>query len=146
MRKENSSLSRFKPGVKTHVHLLLAASVWSFMGVVLMFRGVTYLKQTPHLYLFAGLACALGFLKSFIILDRAAKKSLHRIEQFTDGTCLGAVYSIKTWAVVGCMIVMGVLLRRSSLPPSFLGLLYGTIGWALFFSSRHGWATWMKSR
>ena len=146
MSKEKSSLSRFKPGVKTHTHLLVAASVWSCMGCVLMFRGVTYLKQTPYLYLLCGLACVLGLLKSFVILDRAAKKSLHRIEQFSDGTCLGAVYSKKTWALVGCMILMGVLLRRSSLPPSFLGLLYCTIGWALCFSSRHGWVTWMKSR
>lgn len=146
MSKDKSSISRFKPGVKRQTHLLLAALLWSCMGAVLMLRGVAYLKQTEYPYILAVVGCALGFLKSFTILDRVARKSLHRIEQFNDGTCLGAVYSLKTWALVVCMIGMGVLLRMSPLPLSFLALLYCTIGWSLFFSSRHGWYTWMQGR
>ncbi len=86
-----------------------------------------------------------GTLKSYFILDRSARKSIERILNFKDGTCLGAVYSIKTWLLVVFMMGMGIFLRNSSLPLSLLCFIYFTIGWALLFSSRLAWKKWMAS-
>ena len=130
-----------KPGAPQRVHILLAASLWTGIGIMLMTRGLHWLAGSGRLWL-ALPAFFLGTLKSVLVLDRAARKSLNRILRLADGTCLGAVYSIKTWILVLLMMLSGYALRQSSLSHSLLGLLYVTIGWALFFSSRHAWYTW----
>ena len=63
-----------------------------------------------------------------------------------DGTCLGAVYSAKTWLLVLCMMAGGIILRNSTLPISVLSFLYITIGSALGLSSRLAWSSWLKNR
>lgn len=136
-----AKLARFKPGVHRKTHLLLAASLWSCIGVFLVGRGTLWLLDADLLFLaFPGIV--LGFLKSHFILDKTAVKSIDRILHLQDGTCLGAVYSKKTWLLVLAMMGMGYLLRQSPLPRPLLGVLYITVGWALFWSSRNGWRAW----
>jgi hypothetical protein len=83
-----------------------------------------------------------GTLKPLFILDHSARKGVHRILELADGTCLGAVYSVKTWLLILFMMGSGMVLRHSTLPGEILGGTYVTIGWALFFSSRHAWLAW----
>ncbi|MBV5305668.1 MAG: hypothetical protein J0652_03130 [Desulfobulbaceae bacterium] len=135
------TLIKFKPGVPRQIHLLLAASLWSIIGIFLMIRGMSWLTTTERLWLTIPAVIA-GSLKSLFILDNSARKGVHRILELADGTCLGAVYSIKTWLLVLVMIGSGIVLRHSSLPKELLGGVYMTIGWALFFSSRHAWQAW----
>jgi hypothetical protein len=135
------TLTRLKPGVSQRVHLLLAASLWTGIGIMLIVRGVGWLVGSAWIWLIIP-ALALGTLKSLYILDRTAKRSLDRILRLADGTCLGAVYSFKTWMVVLLMMAAGYTLRHSTLPRSLLGTLYITIGWALLLSSRHAWFSW----
>jgi len=135
------ALTKFKPGVPRQIHLLLAASLWSIIGIFLMSRGMSWLATTEKLWLIIPAMIA-GSLKSLFILDNSAKKGAYRILALADGTCLGAVYSIKTWLLVLIMIGSGIILRHSSLPKELLGSVYMTIGWALFFSSRHAWQAW----
>jgi len=135
------ALIKLKPGVPRQVHLLLAASLWSIIGIFLMIRGMSWLATTEKLWLILPAMIA-GSLKSLFILDNSARKGVYRLLALADGTCLGAVYSIKTWLLVLIMIGSGFVLRHSSLPKELLGGLYMTIGWALFFSSRHAWQAW----
>ncbi len=137
------NLSRLKPGASRTVHLLVAASIWTAVGLMLMLRGAGWLSSVGSLWLMLP-AFALGTCKSFLVLDKSAKKGVDRIVRFHDGTCLGGVYSVKTWLLVLLMMTMGFLLRNSSLPKEFLGVFYVTIGWGLFFSSRHAWRTWQR--
>ena len=126
------------------MHLMLAASLWTGIGIMLITRGLFWLTGSGWRWL-AFPAIALGTAKSFLVLDKAAKKSLDRISRLADGTCLGAVYSIKTWMLVLLMMASGYTLRHSSLPHSLLGLLYVTIGWALLFSSRHSFTAFQHA-
>jgi hypothetical protein len=132
---------KLKPGVPRRIHLLLAACLWSIAGIFLMTRGMSWLMASEKLWL-ALPAVIAGSLKSLFILDKSARKGVYRILALADGTCLGAVYSIKTWLLVLVMIGSGVLLRHSSMPMELLGAIYTTIGWSLFFSSRHAWQAW----
>ncbi len=131
-------LKRLKPGASRQIHLLLTAILWCLIGSMLIFRGLSWLIDVARLWIIAP-AVMIGTIKSLLILDKAAKKGIHRILKMADGTCLGAVYSVKTWLLVLCMIGAGMLLRHSSLPGELLGGLYVAIGWSLFFSSRHAW-------
>ena len=138
-------LSRFKPGASTRTHLLLSAVLWTTIGSLLLAKGSYRLSQLGQWQSFMVMlpAIIIGSLKALVILDKSARRGIERIATFKDGTCLGAVYSIKTWILVLCMMGMGVILRNSSLPVTLLGFLYITIGWALLLSSRLAWKAWL---
>ncbi len=138
-------LKRFKPGVDKRVHLLLAALLWTMVGFFLLGRGGIWLLAAGKGWLVLP-ALLLGSGKSLFLLDKTAKKSINRILCFGDRTCLGAVYSIRTWLLVLAMIGAGYLLRQSALPKSLLGTLYATVGWALMLSSRLAWRAWLKTK
>ena len=138
-----SSLSRFKPAAKTKTLLLVSASLWTAIGCMLISKGLYRLLPLPEYKLLIVLsACTAAIIKSKFMLDRAAVKGIKRILTFEDGTCLGAVYSVKTWLLVLCMIGMGVILRSSPLTMTLLSFIYLTIGLGLFLSSRHAWRAW----
>nr|MBF0221475.1 hypothetical protein [Desulfobulbaceae bacterium] len=129
---------KFKPGVSLRTHHIVAASIWSGVGLMLLFRGGLYLIETRSQWVLV-LAVVIGTLKSLFILDKSARKNLERISVKKDGACLGGVYSVKMWVMILAMIIMGKLLRSSGLPAELIGGLYAAIGWALLFSSRLLW-------
>ena len=137
------SLKRFKPGVDKQVHLQLSAFLWTAVGLLLFFRGGMWLLTVGELWIILP-AMLLGSGKSLLFLDKTARKGIHRILRFGDNTCLGAVYSIKTWFLVMAMMGAGFFLRQSSLSRTVLGLMYVAIGWALVLSSRLAWKAWLK--
>lgn len=131
-----------KPGVNRSVHLFLAPLLWSSVGAMLIFRGVRWLMPSHHQLLLLFAALLLGSVKSYFVIDKSVKKSIHRITRFNDGTCLGAVYSWQTWLLVFIMMLFGITLRHLFHPGTLMGLAYCAIGWALCLSSRHGWVAW----
>ena len=131
-----------KPGVSRSVHLFVAPFLWTAIGLMLMVRGFGWIGPGPARWLVL-VALVLGTFKSLFVLDRAAEKCLHRIKNMDDNTCIGAVYSWKTWLLVTLMMVFGLTMRTLTEPGMVIGTLYVAIGWALFFSSRHGWQQWL---
>ncbi len=133
-------LTRFTPRASVGTHLVVAALMWSFIGFYLMVRGWLLIPGAWEWVL--ALALALGTLKAYWVLDKAARKNAARITSRQDGACLGGVYSWRMWGLVVCMMLAGRLLRHSALPVLFLAVLYLAVGWALFLSSRLLWRTW----
>ena len=138
-------LKRLKPGGSITAHLLLASMLWTVVGTGLIYRGVVWLIEGDSIW-FVFLAGLLGTLKSLLILDKSVRKSIDRIQLLADGSCLGGVYSLKTWTLVVSMIVLGYLLRHLSVSHELLGVLYIGIGWALILSSRIGWKAWISRK
>jgi len=132
-----------KPGVSRSVHLFAAPFLWTSIGLMLMVRGFGWIGPGPARWLVL-LALVLGTLKSLFVLDRAARKCLQRIKDMDDNTCIGAVYSWKTWLLVALMMAFGITMRTLTEPGMVIGTLYVAIGWALLFSSRHGWLQWLQ--
>ena len=125
-------LSKLKPSASRSIHLLVAASLWTVVGMSLLSRGVAWLNGIEQLWIvLPGLF--FGSLKSLFMLDRSAKKSIKRIIATRDGRCIGGVYSVKTWLLVLLMMTAGCLMRNSHLPKEFLGLFYVSIGGGLLF-------------
>jgi len=131
-----------KPGVGRRVHLFLAPLIWTLVGLMLMFRGWGWLGRGNGRFLVI-LALGLGSLKGRYVLDRSARRCLRRIADFGDYTCVGAVYSWKSWLLVIVMMGFGMTMRTLTEPGPVLGTLYMAIGWGLFFSSRLGWRAWL---
>jgi len=136
-------LARLKPAARRSTHLLLAAILWTSIGIFLMVRGLGWLLSAD-LTLLVLPAVLVGLLKSRYILDKTAARSIDRILRLKDGTCVGAVYSKWTWLLVLAMMTSGILLRHSSFPKPVLAVLYIAVGWALFWSSRKGWRAWRQ--
>ena len=134
---------KIKPGVSRSVHLFTAALLWTVIGLVLMIRGWGWIGSGPARWLVV-LAIAIGTVKSIFILDKTAVRCMERIHGFDDPTCLGAVYSWKTWLLVLVMMTFGITMRRLTDPGMIIGTLYMAIGWALLFSSRRGWLGWWQ--
>jgi hypothetical protein len=122
----------------------MSACLWTAIGLLLLVKGGFRFSQLEQQHPVVVLAAVVaGSLKSYLILDRAARRGIERILKFKDGTCLGAVYSVKTWIVVLFMMTMGVILRNSSLPGNILCFVSITVGWALLMSSRLAWRAWL---
>ncbi len=139
----HNSIKILKPGVSRSVHLFAAPFLWTSIGTLLMVRGFNWIGSgIPRWLVLLGLV--LGTVKSLLVLDKTAKKSLQRIMQLDDNTCIGAVYSWKTWLLVVLMMTFGITMRRLTDPGMVIGTLYMAIGWALFLSSRHGWLQWLQ--
>ncbi len=136
-------LQRLKPAVSTKTHLFTAALLWTVIGLVLMGRGTLWLEQAKLLFLILP-AIGIGFFKSRMVLDRVAQKILRRIMSLQDRSCLGAVYSVRTWLLAVAMMAGGSVLRSCGISHVFLGLVYWAIGWALFYSARIGWLIWLQ--
>jgi hypothetical protein len=140
---QKQRLKSIKPGVNRKVHLLAAALLWTVVGAVLIAKGWIWINPAENFW-FVPAALALGTLKSVFVLDRSARRVVERIVQMRDGTCLGAVYSWKTWLLVGVMITSGIALRTFFDPARYIGTLYCAIGWALLLSSRLAWLEWSR--
>ena len=127
-----------KPGASLRTQHYFAASLWSFVGIMLMARGGIFLHGTGKLWLILP-AMAIGTCKSLFMLDKSAHKNLVRLANKEDGDCLGGIYTVKMWALVLAMMGLGWYLRHSGLAATLVGTIYLAIGWALFFSSRLLW-------
>jgi hypothetical protein len=133
--------SHFKPGVGKRTHLAATALLWTVAGAILMVRGLVILSEAGFLWCLV-VALGFGLIKSTILLDGVARRAVTRIQRFGERTCIGAVYSWKTWVLVLAMICMGIIVRRVSLPPPLVGTVVFGIGFSLLLSSRHGWGAW----
>ncbi len=131
-------IARFKPNVSVKTRIFLAALLWSCIGLMLLWRGGNAVVGTGREWLLP-VSLLVGSLKSWAILDRVASKNMTRIFDKGEYSCLGGVYSWKTWLLVMGMIILGRLLRASSLQVWLVGLIYVTVGWSLFWSSRKVW-------
>lgn len=131
---------RWKPGVSTGTHLLVAALLWSFIGIYLLLRGT--LLYNAELLWPALLALLIGALKAHYLLARSARKNINRILAMQDNSCLGAVYSLKMWGLVLLMMLAGRALRVVGFPEQWVALVYLTVGFALFLASRLFWRAW----
>lgn len=137
-------LARFKPGASVATHLLVAAMLWSGIGIYLIIRGLLLFGAgTPWLL---AAALALGAVKAHWLLARAARRNIERILAMADGACLGGVYSWRMWGLVIVMMLVGRGLRMAGLAGQWVGLAYLAVGLALFLASRLFWQAWRPGK
>ena len=111
--------------------------------MVLMARGLFWFDSGPDLYIVILFVIA-GAIKSYLVLDKSIHRSIHRIENLRDGSCVGAVYSWKMWLFIALMMLLGIVLRHVMQPGGIVGFIYAGVGSALIISSRIGWKSWIR--
>lgn len=122
-------------------HYLMAALLWTGVGIFLLYRGVSeaLLLEGGKLMAVAVGAGLAGAMKGFKVMRPAARKGATRIAGRGDNRCIGGFISFKTWALVILMGVMGKYLRSAHLPHWLLGFLLGGVGTALLLGSAVYW-------
>ena len=141
-------LHAHKPSASRCTHLLLAAILWSAVGLGLVVFGTRWVLQAEHRYVPAALiaAAAIGAIKSELVLRRTANRIVERIQLRGEGYCIGGFLSVGSWAVVAAMVGLGRWVRHTSAPRFAVGLLYVAVGTALLLASRHAWRAWRHTR
>ena len=130
-------IAKIKPAANKEVLLFLAAFLWFGVGTMLLCLSFSWLKafhvHGSVLYCAIGVSAALlvhhfGFLK---IVD----KNLGRILPMEGKRCVFSFMPWKSYVIVAVMVAMGTFLRHSSIPKTYLSILYIGIGLALILSS-----------
>jgi hypothetical protein len=130
-------LSRLKPALPRRYLLLLSGLMWSLVGLMLCrlaYRWYLALNIGDHwVYILGGLLLALPIHHfGFSII---AKSNINRIKLLPENPCLFAFMSWWNYPLVAFMISLGMVMRHSPIPKSYLGILYIGIGGGLFLSS-----------
>lgn len=137
-----------KPAAPVRIHLLLAATLWTVVGVVLAVVGARWaLESRPGIAtLLIVVAVAVGVLKAVLVLAKVAGRIAARIRERGDGRCLGGFLSPRSWLLVAVMSVGGRLLRSCGLPHTVVGPLYLAVGVALATASGRLWSAFQAER
>ena len=134
------------------IQKLLAASLWTAVGIMLSAFGVVWMYFGFGLWalLLAVPMIALGFVKGRFILDKMAKKAVVRIAERGPEAPWWGFYPLRTWILIAAMMGTGIVLR-TAIPAifygghapaiyfAFIGLIYLAVGVALIHASRTWW-------
>ena len=118
---------------------ILAGVMWSGVGLMLCSLALHWLKDLhSFIALWFGL---LGLVASLVVYRfgflHIAEKNITRLHTFLEQASPFAFMSAKSYLLVAFMMALGITLRASPIPKTYLAVLYTTIGAALFFSSLH---------
>ena len=136
---------RYAPTASKRTQVLLAALMWTGVGIMLPTLGLVWDISKWHLLgaLFALPFIAVGLLKAGFVLDKVAAKAITHIKARPDGAFVLGFFSGKSWLLIAGMMVGGQILRASPIPKPYLGFLYVAVGAALLAASRTLWRTYI---
>lgn len=140
-------LRAYTPAASARWHLLLAATMWTVVGALLLFFGIRWTGAAggaPRGGLLVAVAVVAGLLKARLVLGRVAARTVERIKARGDGYCLGGFLSWQSWLLVLGMMVAGRLLRGGVLPRAITGFLYTAVGTALLVGACRIWHAWYR--
>jgi len=132
---------RYKPAASRRTQLLAAALLWTAVGVGLAtYGGVRTLRGAGGLgvILFPA-AIVAGAAKGRWVLARSARRNLQRILERGEGRCLFGFLSLRSWALVAFMVLLGRTLRHHAATAPIVGPVYLAVGVALLVGSLEIW-------
>lgn len=130
-------MARLTPAVPRGVLPLLAGVVWSAVGAMLLSWAARWLAAAPPWSALSfGLAGATTAAFAWLALFRGiARGNVERLATLPRRACVFAFQPAKSYLVMLSMIALGVTLRHSTLPRTWLSIVYTAIGGALFLAS-----------
>jgi hypothetical protein len=121
---------RWKPGVPKRWLYLLSGLIWSGVGLMLM-RWAWIWSGEAWPYDLVGLLIAIGTSTFFSMM---VTKNLSRIANLTNLPCLFAYQSWWSYPLVIFMMGLGLAMKSSPLPRTWLAGMYLAIGAGLFLA------------
>jgi hypothetical protein len=81
-------------------------------------------------------ALGLGFVKGNFVLPKIARKNILRIEQLPEKSPIYMTFSLKSWILIGGMMLIGLIIRMLGVPNLIRGVILVAVGLALALGSR----------
>ncbi|HWS00512.1 MAG TPA: hypothetical protein VN249_07835 [Prolixibacteraceae bacterium] len=132
------NLSFLKPAVPRRTLLFIAALVWTFAGVMLMFKGYKMLDTASDLlWMKLVVVLAAGILFYLKVFSKLSMKHTLRILNLKDANpCMFSFFNFRSYLIMIFMISMGITLRTTGwVPFGTLSFLYLLMSVPLFLSS-----------
>lgn len=138
-------LKSFKFSVTKRTLLFEAAVIWTFAGVMLLFRGSSMLEASSGFSWLKVFGCICGGLIFFVLVFlKISRKHVNRIINLHgDRHQFYEFFNLRSYLMMIGMISLGVFLRKTSIVPlASLSLAYITMGIPLLFSSFRFYHRW----
>jgi hypothetical protein len=136
--QKSSFIQLIKPGVPKRYLFFIAAFVWTFAGVMLLYRGFKYLvPETNHGVIKLMLIFISGILFYVLLFSRISRRHTDRIHGIDlEKPCLFSFFNIRSYLLMSVMISSGIVLRTTGIVnPEYLSMVYITMGIPLLLSS-----------
>lgn len=142
-------------GLSRQQHLVIAALIWTVVGIGLSTMGLLFWFHLPYLgnldpqhLAIGGLMMGIGLVKGKFVLDKTAGRVIDRVEtlqEINPAKSILQMFGAKTLALIGAMMFIGYLLRAMGVSYEIRGLVYLAVGPALLWSSRNYWRSAWRS-
>lgn len=139
LKKASMLFSKLKPAAPIYWLIAAAGFTWSAVGIMLCRLACRWLDVLVFRAAFLhGAAGMIGAVVAYhFVFSAIAIKNIGRLSLFSGNACFFAFQAWKSYFIIVVMVVLGAILRHSSIPGEYLAALYLTIGGALLLSSLH---------
>jgi hypothetical protein len=122
---------------------ILAFAIWLLGGLILLGRGTYFLwlaslltkTSLALLALAAVLAVIIGLAKGRFVLSKTSSRNIERLDTLTEAQRPIHVYSVRSWIIIGVMVLISVALTVFAVPNLIRGAINIAIGLGLLVSS-----------
>jgi len=128
-------ITKLRPAVSKYWLIGIAGVLWSIVGIALCRFAYEWLVGWNGAIVGVALGAVLATVAYRLSFLRIARRNIRRLFAFQDKVCLFAFQAWRSYIIIAVMITLGILLRRSRIPHSYLAVLYIAIGGALLLSS-----------
>ena len=130
-------LSRIIPKVRRPYLFGLAGIFWTIAGSILCTRGTIWLQTLPSEVAVAlvALSALIGGVGYFFGFSRIVRRNIDRIMRMPERANFFAFTAARGYLMIGIMMTIGITLRNSSVPKSYLIVPYYAMGGMLLFGS-----------
>ena len=138
MDEQKLLLYKLKPGVSKQLLFFIAALIWTFAGVMLLFKGYQLLSSNPeNIWIKLTISIICGVLFYVFIFSGISYKHSTRIKLLvSEKPCAFSFFNWKSYLMMSLMITMGIGLRISGIVSAgILSILYITMGIPLLTSA-----------
>ena len=130
---------KLKPDFPKYYLLVTAGLIWNIAGFLLCWTAYQWLAPLSwHARVSLGMTGIVLSLPAYrYVFKKIARKNIGRLGLLPAQSCLFAFQAWKSYLLIAVMITLGIFLRHSPVPKSFLSVIYLTIGGALIFGGIH---------
>ncbi len=135
---KSETINKYKPAVNRSVLYFMAGLAWSAVGIMLIKKAAGWIFSDfnsgfSYFILISGLIP--GIVIAIFGFSKVADKNINRIKNNGDKRCIFGFIAWKSYLLIAFMVGLGITLRHSSLPKTYLSVLYNGIGAGLFLAS-----------
>ena len=136
------------PRVRRHYLFLLAALFWTVAGAILSFRGTVWLGALPREDELLLLAISLLIMGPayYFGFSKIVRRNIQRIQGMPGRANIFAFTALRGYLMIAMMMAIGIALRNSTIPKSFLIVPYYAMGGVLLIGSLNFYLVFLRSK